>query len=284
MTLLPEPFEDMFMTFFFVYVRVAGAVFTMPVLSNTSVSRSIRAGIAFWIAMVIIGPIWELNQPQLTLTIPPVPRVYEGVIDFSIAIMAEMGIGMAIGFIGQIFVHTIGIAGEVIGQQAGFSAASVFDPITGQDIFLMAQINTWIGLLIFITIDGPEKILMVLMDSFQFFAPGEGFAIANFGSAGYETLLFSEPRRLALASAMYTMGIQIAAPMIGSMILVSIAEAFLARTSPQLNIMVVGFAIRISMSLVILLSVFEYTTFAYSDYLQNYSEYAFAFLKRLAAF
>ncbi|RJP35532.1 MAG: hypothetical protein C4527_00325 [Candidatus Omnitrophota bacterium] len=284
MTLLPPPFEDWFMTFFFVYVRVAGLVFTMPVISNSSVPRPVRTGIAFWVAMVVIGPVWSLNHAELAITMPPVARVYVGVVDFSIAVMAELGIGMALGFIGQMFLHTIGIAGEIIGQQAGFSAASVFDPITGQDIFLMAQINTWIGTLIFIVIDGPEKMFLVLMDSFRFFAPGEGFALSGLGTAGYEYLLYSEGKRQALASAMYTMGVQIAAPMIGSMILISIAEAFMARTTPQLNIMAVGFAIRISMSLLILLTVFEHTTFAYVDFLERYADYAFAFLHRLTTF
>ncbi len=282
MTLLPQPYEDLFMTFFFVYIRVAGVVFTMPILSNSSIPRPIRAGVAFWVSMVIMGPVWELNNADFQITLPMVAREYLGIVDFTISIVAELMIGMALGFIGQMFLHTVGIAGEVIGQQAGFSAASVFDPITGQDIFLMAQVNTWIGTLIFIVIDGPEKILMILMDSFRFFAPGEGFSIANLGIAGWETLLYSEERRIALASAMYTMGVQIAAPMIGSMLLVSLAEAFLARTAPQLNIMAVGFAIRISMSLIILYSVFNFTTFAFSDYLQNYTDYAYAFLMRLA--
>ena len=58
--------------------------------------------------------------------------------------------GFFLGFLGQILVQSIALAGEIIGQQAGFSAASIFDPITGQDVFLMEQILTMFGTMIFL--------------------------------------------------------------------------------------------------------------------------------------
>ena len=77
--------------------------------------------------------------------IPAVTHAYHGLLDFSFAIMGEVMIGIALSFIATILLQTMEIAGEIIGQQSGFSAASVFDPLSGQDIFLMAQINTMIG-------------------------------------------------------------------------------------------------------------------------------------------
>jgi len=284
MSILPSTYETAFMTFFFVYVRVSSAVLTTPILSNTSVSRPIKAGIAFWITIVLLGPVWGLNTAQTGPVIPLVARQFQGFIDFSLAVAGEVLVGMTLGFIAQVFLNTIGIAGEIIGQQAGFSAASVFDPLTGQDIFLMAQIQTWIGTLVFLVLDGPIKVLEVLSDSFNVLAPGEGFPLRRLTEAGYETLLFSEGQRTALASIMFKVGVQLAAPMIAAMILISLAEAFIARTVPQLNVMAISFAVRIGISLLFIFSLMRFSLISFGDYLSGYTHYAQSVLQRLAPF
>ena len=148
----------------------------------------------------------------------------------------------------------------------------------------MAQINTWIGTLVFLIIGGPEIVISVLADSFKILKPGEGFPVDGLAEGAWEIMLFSEGRRYAMGTIMYKVGVQIAAPLAGSMILISVAEAFMARTVPQLNIMAVGFAIRISMSLLILLSMFQYSTLTFKSHLLRYQDYAYAFLQRMAPF
>ncbi|HQH70544.1 MAG TPA: flagellar biosynthetic protein FliR [bacterium] len=282
LNLLPQPLESLFLTFFFVYLRVGAAVFSMPVLSADSVSRPIRAGIAFWVAVVLAGPMLGLAGSGTGLPFPAAGRIYNGILDFSLAVLAEMAIGLSLGFAAQTLLSTIGLAGEMIGQQSGFSAASVFDPITGQDVFLIAQIKIWIGLMIFLVINGPETVLTVAADSFRIIGPGEGFPLGNLGAAGHDVFLMDSGRRAALISVVFKMGLQLAAPMIAAMMLVNIAEAFIARTAPQLNILAVGFAIRISLSLFILWMSMRYIVIAFQWFLTRYTTYAEAFLSRLA--
>lgn len=282
-TILPQPYESQFLTFFFVYVRVSVAVFTLPVLSNEAVTGPVRAGLAFWITIVLIGPIFGLHENQLPWLVPLTTDVYTGVIHFALAVAAEFLIGLAIGFISTMLLQTIGLAGEIIGQQAGFSAASVFDPITGQDIFLIAQMNLLFATLVFIVIDGPGIALSALADSFRIVGPGEGFLWMNFADAGLRTLVYDGGQGDALISILYKVAVQIAAPMIGAMMLISITEAFLARSVPQLNILVVGFAIRIAMSLIILTSWMLFMVPKYSEYLKNIRFYTDAFLSYLGA-
>ncbi len=279
---LPQPYDSQFLTFFFVYVRISVAVFTLPILSNEAVSGPIRAGLAFWITLVLIGPLWGLHQNELPWLVPLSTGIYSGVLHFALAVAMEVLIGFGIGFISQMFLQTITIAGEVIGQQAGFSAASVFDPITGQDVFLIAQVNMMFASMVFIVIDGPGITLAVLAESFQVVKPGEGFIWFTFADSGVRTLAYDAARGHALVSIMYKTAVQIAAPMMGAMILISVTEAFLARTVQQLNILVVGFAIRISMSLIILLSWMIFMVPKYRDYLFQIPHYTWAFLSNLS--
>lgn len=283
MTILPPPYEAMFLTFFFVYVRISAAVYTMPIISNDTVTPPVRAGLAFWITVVLLGPVWGFNEAQLGWSLPIVTRVFNGVLDFGLAVAAEALIGMTLGFIGQMMLQTIALAGEMIGQQSGFSAASVFDPITGQDIFLIAQINILFGTLIFIVIGGIEHAFSALAESFHVVRPGEGFNIFAFGEAGMHTLLFDQGRQQALANLAFKVALQIAAPMMGAMILISLAEGFIARTVPQLNVMAVGFAVRISMSLLILAWMMRPFFVTFREFLFRYMGYAGIFLQHTAA-
>jgi len=246
------------------------------------VPRPVRVGIAFWITIVLLGPAWGMNGVEIDEPLPVPDRVYNGVIDFSLALISEMLIGFVIGFMADVFLQTVGMAGEIMGQQAGFSAASVLDPITGQDQFLMTQIKILFATLIFICIGGPETVFMILADSFNVVHPGEGIDIVRYGEAGWRTMISDEGRRFALASLTFKVGIQLAGPMIGAMILVSVAEAFLARIVPQMNIMAVGFAIRISLSLLILFSYMPFFFSAFKNFLLKYSLYAHAMLSNMA--
>ena len=281
LNLLPQPYEMQFMTFFFVMMRVAGTVFAMPVFGGKTVPRSVRAGLAFWISLVLAGPYLGVNAAANGLGIPPATHLYSGVVDFVLTAIGEFGIGFALSFIFQVLLGAIGMSGEIIGKQAGFSAASVFDPITGQDNFLIAQIHVWIGTLIFLIIGGPEMILQALADSFRIIPPGSGISLAVFSKAGYQTIIVGSEPRYAAMSLLYIMGIKLALPMIGCMLLVSLAEAFIARVAPQLNIMSVGFAIRMSMALFILSNLIYYVVLTFKPHLLKYTYFSGQFLGRL---
>lgn len=284
MSVLPQPWEAYFMTFFFVYFRVSVALFVMPVLSNDTITSSIRAGVAFWIAVVLVGPLWGLHQVESGWIAPNVDRVFSGFLEFGIALIGEALIGLILGFIAQMIVQTIGLSGEIIGQQAGFSAASVFDPITGQDVFLMAQVNSLLGTMIFFAVGGPEHVIEYVTASFQLLKPGEGVALMNYREMVGSVLLFDsvDGRVHALGTMMYKVGLQIAAPIMVTMFLVSLAEAFIAKVSPQLNILAVGFAIRIGISLVVLFNSMGTSMLRFKYHVLSYKVYAEAALSWLA--
>lgn len=274
--LLPAEYGDLFLTFFFVYVRVTTMVFVMPVLSNETVFTPIRVGISFWIAVVLMSPYLGMNAAEQPASLPIAQAELHGLIDFSLALVCEILIGFVLGFIGQVLLVAISISGEVIGQQAGFSAASVLDPVTGQDEFLMATLKLWMATILFMVIGGIEKGLNVLARSFDVVMPGAGFAAKQLGDVGLRVFNVH-----ALGDLMYLFGVQIAAPMIAAMVLISVAEAFIARTVPQLNILVVGFAVRISIGLLLLHNMMSFTVEKFYDHMNSYSHFAFAALSHL---
>lgn len=283
MTILPEPWETFFLTFFFIYVRVSVMIFVMPILSNETVISPVRAGIAFFVSVVICGPLLGLHEPvEGGMVAPNVVEDYFGLMDFAMAVIAEAAIGFLLGFIGQMLIQTIGLSGEIIGQQAGFSASSVFDPITGQDIMLVAQIKSLFGTMIFMAVGGIETSLEVLAYSFQVLSPGGGLSFADYAYTGYHILIFNESQQHAMTLILYKVGLQIAAPIVAVMFLVSLAEAFIARVSPQLNILAVGFAIRIGISLIVFIYSWSTTMQAFRDLLLQYPTYAGAALDWLS--
>lgn len=283
-TILPEPYDSMLLTFFFVYVRVGFMVLAMPVTSNDTVPNPVRAGIAFWLALLLTAPLLGIPGAGNESLVPLVGRDFEGFIAFGIAVAAEAAIGFALGFIGQVLVQTYALAGEIIGQQAGFSAASVFDPVTGQDTFLMAQLKSLFATVLFLVIDGPIIAFQVVATSFQFLPPGEYISFGAYSAAGFHTIVMDENQTSAMAQMMYDIAFRLASPIIATMFLVSLAEAFLARTAPQLNILAVGFAIRIGISLLVLIFMMRLSVLEFMNYLLQLEDLMFLFVERLSTF
>lgn len=278
--LLPPEFSDLFITFFFVYVRVVTMIFVMPAVSNETVFTPIRVGLSFWITILLLAPEFGANEGEIYARFSIAQEEINGLMGFITALTCEILIGFMLGFIGQVLLVAISISGEIIGQQAGFSAASVLDPVTGQDAFLMATVKLWVGTIIFIVIGGIESGLQILGHSFVLIEPGAGFVASQLGDAGYQVFNWNESGK-ALGSIMYLFGVQIAAPMITAMVLISVAEAFIARTVPQLNILVVGFAIRIAIGLFLLHNMMIFTTEKFRLHMNLYTEYAMAALSHL---
>ncbi len=276
MNLLPAEYGALFVTFFLVYVRVAAMIVVMPVLSNETVMMPVKAGLAFWVAVIIMAPYMGLNEAEFEAAFPIVKDKIPGLMGLTLAVVSEMIIGFTMGFVGQVLLVAISISGEVIGQQAGFSAASVLDPVTGQDAFLMATIKLWFATIIFVVIGGIETGLQILAKSFEVVIPGAGFTIDGLGNMGYEVFNYQ-----SLGSLMYELGVHIAAPMIAAMVLISVAEAFIARTVPQLNILVVGFAVRIGIGLFLLHNMMIFTTEKFRLHMDNYAFYALSALTYL---
>ncbi len=241
------PAQATLMTFLFALLRCGGFVLSAPVLGNTAVTRNFKAGATAWMAIIV------------TASMEPFSNELRGIVDLVLIGMGELVIGLSIGLIAQIFFTAISLAGELIGQQSGFAIASVMDPTTNRDTALMAQVHSLIGVLVFLTIGGHRILIAQLVKSFDLLGPGAVMTV-GISKMFFLKSLFTVPQ-------LFEMGFKMAGPIAVTMILVSTSEAVLAKTVPQVNILMIGFGTRILMGTFILYSAHPFIFNVFSKFI-----------------
>ena len=170
----------------------------------------------------------------------PLPEA-AGPLVFGALAMREVLIGLALAFVLHGIVLAVRVAGELIGHEMAFNMATVVDP-QGIRTPLITQIYEGLFLIGLFALDGHHLVVRALCDS---------FARAPVGLVG-------APRGLAdlllrLFADMFAAGLTFAAPVLVVMVLVSVMIGLLARAVPQINVLEVGFTLRIAVALVSML-------------------------------
>lgn len=222
--------EAQFLGFLLILARVSSVVVFAPLFGSDSVPRQVK---------VLLGLILSLTLASALGFPAPVVSTSGG---WVLALFGEVLLGMAIGFVSGLVFSAVQLAGEMIGLQMGFGIVNVIDPAANIQISIIGQLKFILALLMFLAVRGHHMIIEALMHSFQQSPPGAAVLSANTG--GVITDLFG---------LVFEVGLRVAAPVIVALLVISAATGIISRSVPQVNFLVVGFAFRIGMGLLVLL-------------------------------
>lgn len=211
-------------------IRPSAAMVVAPIFGAANVPIQIRVIMAFMIGMV------ATNSASFDL-----PSDTAISLSNSLFVMGEVLAGLAIGFSLQLGYSSVLIAGETISNAMGLGFASMSDPQTGQSTPVIGQFLTIFATLLLLAIDGHLMLLATIVNSYSALPPGYAFLGAEIfsGIVKFGGILFS-------------MGLLIALPVGGALILIQFIMGFLARTAPALNLFAVGIPVTISGGLIAL--------------------------------
>lgn len=215
--------------------RVLAVLAAAPVLGQVRVHSRVRIGLAIGIVLVI--------SPSL----PPMPQVAPGSAMGMLILAYQVIIGLAIGFALRLVFVAVEMAGDLIGLQMGLGFAMFYDPGNVQHTPILGQFLGLLATLIFLSINGHLLIVSALIESFHTLPitlepmPGGFFhTLARHG-----TIIFAA-------------GLQLALPLIVTMLVVNLALGVLTRAAPQLNIFAVGFPVTLAIGFAVLLLTLPY--------------------------
>jgi len=213
--------------FFFVLVRVAAILASMPGFSGSSAPVPVKAGLVLAVSWAVFP---ALDMP-LQYPVSPVALL-------ALAIAGEVLLGVAIGLTVQMIFAAVQIAGELAGYQMGMAVANVLDPDSSVQIPLLSQFFQIFAILIFFSVNAHHWFLKALVESFHLLPPYR-FHV----NAPLMDLLVSA------GGAVFASGIQLGAPVIVVLLLTSMAFGLLARTVPQMNVFIVAMPLKIVVGL-----------------------------------
>lgn len=223
------PALDMYIilpAFALVLFRISGMVMTAPIYGSTVIPLRIRAALTFVLTLVT----FPLLRNQLPAT-PTLGAVLAGAV-------SELMIGAAIGLSLTILLLTGEVAGTLIGQQAGLSLGEVSNPLQEHQVSVLGQIYTTVLTLIFLLAGGHRAIISAVMDSFAI------IPVLSVRDSEPIVLLLTET-----LTAAFVAGIRIAGPAMIALFLAALTLAILSRAMPQLNILSVGFTMKVVLAL-----------------------------------
>ena len=216
-----------------VLFRISGIFVFAPVLGSSTVPGRIKVLWAVGMSFVVFPMLLSPGRPAAGFVMDVAAN---GLYLWAIAgqIAGELLIGLVIGYGASLPLIGFQIGGRVIDQQLGIGLAGVFNPdlddqsgITGEFLFLTA-------LAIFVILGGHRMMVMVLVGSFDHVPLGV-FSMTD----GLLVLL------VGLLQAMFDVALRVAGPLLCIIFLETVALGFIARTVPQMNILSVGFPLRI---------------------------------------
>ncbi|MDL2316371.1 flagellar biosynthetic protein FliR [Desulfovibrio sp. OttesenSCG-928-A18] len=212
-----------FTSFLLTLMRVSLIVFMMPFYGGNYIPNQVKGALCLVLTMAI----WpNLSFPGAALPAHP----------FSIGIMllAELVLGLLLGICVYFMFTAVQLGGEIMGFQMGFTMLSMADPASGAQMSVTAQILHMVTLILFLSLDGHLILLRGLADSFAIIPPG-GLRISG-------PLTESV---LALSGTMFSLAIRIAAPVIAAILMAELTLALMGRAAPQMNLLTLGFPIKI---------------------------------------
>ena len=154
------------------------------------------------------------------------------------ALLMQVLIGAALGFLTYLFFAAIAAAGDLIDLFGGFTLAQAYDPLSMSGASVFGRLHQ-------------------MFATTLFFATGAHLVVINGFLQSYDALPLDGALDLSRMSTVLTTGIgqfflaalQIAAPLIGVLFLADVGLGLLTRVSPSLNAFSLGFPIKILLTL-----------------------------------
>lgn len=211
-------------------VRFGVLAATLPLLDMRSVPPLWRVALAFSFAAALAPGIAQ-SLPGTTVSLAWPALVMECV--------RSLVVGALLGFTINLVFTTVRYAGSIVGMQIGFAIVNSYDPMSNSQISVISQLYYLLAVLLFFA-TGAHQILVAAM--FQSCLAVPPFASGDpVGGAWYLVKEFG---------TVFSLGLKMAAPVVIVLMLVSASMGVIVKTVPQLNILVVGFPVKIGVGLI----------------------------------
>ncbi len=213
-----------------VAARLGGLAIFAPVFGSQVIAGRIKA-------------LFFLGMAAATLPILLSTGAFESAAEMTLwsllaAIALEVAIGALIGFIALMPMMAMQTGGLIMAQQMGLGFARFYNPAMGDEGDVLENLLFLLALVTFIGLGGIDWMMLAVLNSYEYIAIG-----ALFPEQGIVVMLGG------LVMAAIEVGMRVAAPLLALVFLETVAIGFISKTVPQLNILSLGFPLRILIGL-----------------------------------
>ncbi|MCC6581380.1 MAG: flagellar biosynthetic protein FliR [Phycisphaeraceae bacterium] len=216
-----------------VLTRLSALFILAPVFGSTAVPLRLKALMALVLSFCVY-PV--LLTPGSAAAANVLPVVHEGLKLWTLvpAVASELIIGLILGLGVGMPLLGMQMAGRIIDQQIGLGIGGVFNPEMGVETGILGEFFYITAIAVFVILGGHRVLLATLVGSFS------RIPLGGYMPDGHVTSLL-----LGMTTSMFELGLRVSAPLLCLVFVETVAMGFIARTVPQMNILSIGFALRI---------------------------------------
>ena len=231
-----------------VFIRVGAIIMLLPGIGESFVPPRIRLAFALVLTLCI--------APIAMATLPPLPATLGDMVGIA---FKELFIGLLVGGLLRMLLAALAVTGEIVSLQTTLAFAQTANPSQAQPGAAITAFLTMLGIVLIFASGLHRMFIGAIANSYELFAPAKRLMVGDAGMVAVQ----------AVAQA-FSLGVQLAAPVIVFSLIFNIATGLIGRVMPQfqiffaatpLNIMLGLSIFALSLGLVGLVWVYEYTAF-----------------------
>jgi flagellar biosynthetic protein FliR len=216
-----------------VVVRIGGLMLYGPVFGSNVIPVRVKVFLAFLLGAACYPTLGAAHLERM--------QAMPGLWELVPLVALELLIGIVIGYVAALPLIAVQTGGLVMGQQMGLGFARFFNPAIEDEADVLGQILFFMVLAGFLLIGGHEAMLLAMLRSFEHLPPGH-FAVNGDLLDMINGLLRSA----------FELALRVAAPVLALIFLQSAALGYISKTVPQLNILSLGFPLRIMVGILMI--------------------------------
>ena len=215
------------LAFAMVLTRISAFFLVLPVFGWKSIPVRIKVAL-----IVLLAVFFSVVTPLATE--PEGVSVLEAIL----LIANEATYGLALGLIVTFVFTAVKFSGRIIERQMGLAMAQILDPMTGERTQPLSSLLEMIFIILFLSANGHHLLLLIISRSYETFPVGS-----------VPTIPVLAGGVIKAGSAMFLLGLRLAAPMLAAFLLLMVVLAVLARMIPEMNILFISLPLRVGLGL-----------------------------------
>jgi flagellar biosynthetic protein FliR len=218
--------EQMLAAFVLAVARTGAFVLVTPPFNTRAVPTQARVALALALAL-----------PLTAAVAPATPALQSW--DLVLRLLVQIATGLALGFFVLIAVSAIQAAGDLVDLVGGFNSSIALDPLMLTQTSVFGRLHQFVAVTVLFATDGHLMVVHGLSRSLQAM-PDPSVSWDALGRA-----LIGDVGGLVLAA------LQIAAPIIGAMLVADVSLGLMTRAAPALNAFSLAFPVKILFTLLL---------------------------------
>lgn len=201
-----------------------------PIFGRKNIPATFKVGLTLLMTLFVYGAV----PPDQTLAIP-------SVVVFVVVMVKELVFGFLIGFMMNLFLSTLILAGEFMDMQIGISMSKIYDPASNVSMPVSASLLNAMLMVVFFLTNGHLTLIQVFYHS---------ASAIPFGELVLSDVLF---KNLALMfSDILVYSIKMSMPLLAAELITEMGVGLIMKAVPQINVFVVNLQLKIIIGFIML--------------------------------